>query len=110
MALARMSKKVIKPLEGLRGCNLFKEPKSFYTAKKVIKPFDRLEQCSKMFKEPKSFYTATTESQVSKYFEKQWGAFSTTSGDLIVKEAIVSHVPEVEEEETMYTRLRERRQ
>jgi len=53
------AKKVNKSLEGLAGCqNIFKEPKSFYTAKKVKKPLEGLTGCQNIFKEPKSFYTA----------------------------------------------------
>jgi hypothetical protein len=51
--------KVPAPLVGLAGCkNIFKEPKSFYTAKKVKKSLDGLAGCQNIFKEPKSFYTA----------------------------------------------------
>jgi len=53
------TKKVYKPLEGLTGCqNIWKEPKSFYTAKKVYKPLEGLTGCQNLWKEPKSFYTA----------------------------------------------------
>jgi len=52
-------KKVRKSLEGLAGCqNIFKEPKSFYTPKKVRKSLEGLAGCQNIFKEPKSFYTA----------------------------------------------------
>ena len=55
----KITKKIIKPLEGLAGCkNIFKEPTSFYTAKKIIKPLEGLVGCKNIFKEPKSFYTA----------------------------------------------------
>ena len=51
-------KKVRKPFENLASCmNIFKEPKSFYTAPKVRKPFENLAACMNIFKEPKSFYT-----------------------------------------------------
>ena len=47
-------KKVRKSLEGLAGCqNIFKEPKSFYTAKKVRKPLEGLAGCQNIFKEPR---------------------------------------------------------
>ena len=52
------AKKVRKPFENLAACmNIFKEPKSFYTAPKVRKPFENLASCMNIFKEPKSFYT-----------------------------------------------------
>ena len=51
--------KATKPLEGLAGCkNIWKEPKSFYTAKKLVKPLEDLAGCKNIWKEPKSFYTA----------------------------------------------------
>ena len=51
----KITKKIIKPLEGLAGCkNIFKEPTSFYTAKKIIKPLEGLVGCKNIFKEPKS--------------------------------------------------------
>ena len=50
-------KKVIKTFERLADCaSLFKEPKSFYQMKKVTKTFERLADCASLFKEPKTFY------------------------------------------------------
>ena len=52
------AKKLVKPLEDLAGCkNIWKEPKSFYTAKKIVKPLEDLAGCKNIWKEPKSFYT-----------------------------------------------------
>ena len=51
------NKKVSKPLEGLGGCqNIWKEPKSFYEAKKVSKPLEDISP-SGIWKEPKDYYT-----------------------------------------------------
>ena len=59
VVIASPNKKVRKPFENLASCmNIFKEPKSFYTAPKVRKPFENLASCMNIFKEPKSFYTA----------------------------------------------------
>ena len=76
---------VRKRIEGFAGCkNIFKEPKSFYTPKKVRKPLEGLAGCQKIFKEPKSFYTAK---KVQKPLEGLAGCQN------IFKEPRVTHVP-----------------
>lgn len=55
---ANSTKKTYKPLEGLYGCkNIWKEPKSFYTAKKVYKSLEGLSGCQNIWKEPTDLYT-----------------------------------------------------
>ena len=46
------------PLEDISSCqNIWKEPKSFYVAKKVSKPLEDISSCQNIWKEPKDYYT-----------------------------------------------------
>ena len=57
MSYSKNTIKKSKSLEGLFGCkNIFKEPKTFYTPKKVTKPLEGLLGCQNIFKEPKALY------------------------------------------------------
>ena len=79
------ARRAASPVLGLSGCqNIFKEPKSFYTSKKVRKSLEGLSGCQNIFKEPKSFYTPK---KVQKSLEGLAGCQN------IFKEPRVTYVP-----------------
>ena len=52
-------------MEGLEGCkNIWKEPRDFYTKKKVRKVLEGLEDCKNIWKEPRDYYTKKKERKV----------------------------------------------